>query len=330
MNYSLEVLTISGNIIFRVDNINNITPKILIKRIRNETEYKWALKLVTLSNKIIGINQTMNNRIIDILSTEKYSDTIQLTLVMSDIIFEICDFDLIFNFSLNNFNKQISDIKLTNLEEHDFTEKKDDFEEHDFNYMFEREISIIIPENEISIIFPDEEDRTDEINILTDNLNYYNIEKETMNNILVPLLIELALSTTKSKVWVKVIINLINKSSIVTQDSPSNTFKWAIINNMQDRFEYYLSFLYNNPRKILALVTLLARLFVSKFFPKTILAKIAHNLYTHCTNQTYFIILSCLILLEKITRYKLRSTEDGVLLNNEIQVAINDLRTMYK
>jgi len=335
-NCSLKVVTFGGTEVVSYDNVNDITPKDILERIRNDIEYTLAYRLITTSGKIIGINQTMNRRIIDILETEEYSDTIVfdtivLTLVNSNELSTITDFDLIFNLSLNNFNKQISNIKLINLERSDFTEKANDFEGNNFDNIFQKENSIIIPEDEIGTIYPDEEDRTVEINTLSTNLSNYAIEQETINTILAPLLIELALSTTES-IWVKVISNLytIVKPDVPRYDIFKNHFRWAIINNIQDKFEYYLVSINDNPRKILALVTLVSRLFVFNFFPIPVLGRISHNIYNECTEQRYVIVLSCLTLLEKITRNKLtRHAAAGVQLNNNIQLAITDLKTRF-
>ena len=314
---SLKVLNLNGEEILTVDNANNITPKMLINKIRVETDYEWALKLTTQSG-IIGINQTMNSNIIDIVSEEDInpiilSDDINLiilTLVNIDTISEICDFDLIFNFSLETFDKNISDIT---LDKDYFDEKPDDFNDFEGRfkiYIYQRVMEFKM----LKITFPDE-DRTNEIDILTENLMHFLPNVEIMDDILSPLLIELVLSTTESKIWVTVIINLKNKLA------NNLKFRKSIINTLQIKFENGCTKIPENHNKMLTLVILFAQLFMADFFNTAVLSFIATTYVNYLnTNQNDQIavsnILQYLFILRKITINKLLLTEPGRTLHN--------------
>lgn len=82
------------------------------------------------------------------------------------------------------------------------------------------------------ITFQDEEDRTNEIDILTKNLMHFFPNEEIMGNILLPLLIELVLSTTESKIWITVIINLKDTSP---KDSNDYNFCRSIIKKLRPK-----------------------------------------------------------------------------------------------
>ena len=322
-NCSLEVRIINGNIIISYDKVNNFTPKDIIERIRNDTEYKLAFKLITKIGNVIGINQTMNERIIDILSPsdkEEYSDKIVLTLVITKQLSDITDFDLIFNLSLNKFSKHISNI---NLERNYFIEEESDFEGVKFNNIFQNIIGNI----------SSGEDRTGEITNLSNNLKNYLIEEETMNNILAPLLVELALSTTES-IWVEVIIKLREKLSLERSDTGGDVikrdekFRKSIVNTVQRKFECTKVFK-NCPRKMLVLGTLLARLYVNKFIGNRTIVAITQFIIQKININTYSILLPCLILIEKITKSKLKSYNDGFDHGNLVDL-INDFLRRYK
>lgn len=165
------------------------------------------------------------------------------------------------------------------------------------------------------------------------------IKNFTMTEETATLMVSKLLDVAVFNIVGKVIIELCSHKYVIIEPEPDTnhendtvnqplyekTFRYFVVNEIQNRFEFLLGHISQAPLKMLSLIIVISRLFSGVFISRITLAKICADLFDRQNDSNRTFIISYFNIIIEICTPTLLRTDDGELLREEIFVVKNTL-----